>query len=42
MSRSDSYQQQNVMGDLKGLAAPRFPSEDKERLLSETLRSCQN
>jgi hypothetical protein len=26
---------------LKG-AAPRFPSEDKERLLSEILRSCQN
>jgi hypothetical protein len=23
-------------------AAPRFPSEDKERLLSEILRSCQN
>jgi hypothetical protein len=23
-------------------AAPRFPSEDKERLLSEILRACQN
>jgi hypothetical protein len=23
-------------------AAPRFPSEDKERLLSEILRSCGN
>jgi hypothetical protein len=33
--------QLNYFNALKG-AAPRFPSEDKERLLSEILRSCQN
>jgi hypothetical protein len=32
---------ENSEADVKG-AAPRFPSEDKERLLSEILRSCQN
>jgi hypothetical protein len=31
----------NLYCILKG-AAPRFPSEEKDRLLSEILRSCQN